>query len=37
MGDSCFVDTHAYVKAAVGDRKIVSVRGNYLVLDNRLA
>jgi len=37
MGNLCVVDTHAYVKAKTGDRKIVSVRGNYVVLDNRLA
>lgn len=36
LGDACVVDTHAFVKASVGDRKIVSVRGQYLVLDNRL-
>lgn len=36
IGESCIVDTHAQVKNNVGDRKIVSVRGQYLVLDNRL-
>lgn len=36
LGESCIVDTHAHVKASVGDRKIVSVRGQYLVLDNRM-
>jgi len=37
IGNFCVVDTHAYVKADAGDRKMISVRGNYVVLDNRLA
>jgi sugar O-acyltransferase (sialic acid O-acetyltransferase NeuD family) len=36
IGSDCIVDTHAYVKKSIGDRKIVSVRCNYLELDNRL-
>ncbi len=36
IGDHCIVDTHSYVKANVGDRKIISARGRYDVLDNRL-
>lgn len=37
LGEKCVVDSHAYVKASVGDKKIISVRGDYSVLDNRLA
>lgn len=37
LGKGCTVDTHTAVKASVGDYKIVSTRGQYLVLDNRLA
>lgn len=36
MGKGCIVDAHTAVKQTVGDGKIVSMRGNYLVLDNRL-
>lgn len=36
MGKGCIVDAHTAVKKTVGDGKIVSMRGNYLVLDNRL-
>lgn len=35
LGDRCVVDSHSYVKASVGDNKIISNRGSYLVLDNR--
>lgn len=35
MGDGCIVDAHSAVRQSVGDNKIVSVRGEYLVLDNR--
>ena len=35
MGDGCIVDAHSVVRQSVGDNKIVSVRGEYLVLDNR--
>ncbi len=37
LGKGCMVDAHTAVKASVGDFKIISVRGQYLVLDNRLA
>lgn len=36
IGNRCQVDTHSFVKADVGDRMIVAVRGEYLVLKNRL-
>lgn len=36
LGESCVVDTHSYVKQDVPDRKMVSFRGQYLVVDNRL-
>ena len=36
LGSDCIVDTHAYVKKSVGDKKIISLRGSYLELDNRL-
>ena len=35
MGDGCIVDAHSAVRQSVGDNKIVSVRGEYLVLGNR--
>lgn len=35
MGDGCIVDAHSAVKQSVGENKVVSVRGEYLVLDNR--
>ncbi len=37
LGKGCVVDTHTAVKASAGDFKIITVRGKYLVLDNRLA
>lgn len=37
LGKGCMVDAHTAVKASVGDFKIISVKGQYLVLDNRLA
>jgi len=36
MGKGCVVDAHSAVKQSVPDKKIVSVRGEYLVVDNRL-
>lgn len=36
MGAGCVVDAHSAVKQSVGDKKIVSMRGQYLVLDNRM-
>ncbi|MFY9512570.1 MAG: acetyltransferase [Rubrivivax sp.] len=36
LGRQCQVDSHAYVKADTGDRMIISVRGDYRVLHNRL-
>lgn len=36
IGDFCTVDSHAFAKATTGDRKMISNRGQYLVLDNRL-
>ena len=36
IGDRCQVDAHSYVRANVGDRMIVSMRGVYRVLLNRL-
>jgi UDP-3-O-[3-hydroxymyristoyl] glucosamine N-acyltransferase len=37
LGRGCIVDAHSVVKMSAGDFKIVSVRGQYLVLDNKLA
>lgn len=37
LGKGCMVDAHTAVKASAGDFKIISVKGQYLVLDNRLA
>jgi len=37
LGKGCTVDAHSAVKASAGDYKIISVKGQYLVLDNRLA
>lgn len=37
LGKGCMVDAHTAVKASEGDYKIISVKGQYLVLDNRLA
>jgi sugar O-acyltransferase (sialic acid O-acetyltransferase NeuD family) len=37
VGDSCIVDSHSFVKNDIGDRKIVSARGRYDVLENRMA
>jgi sugar O-acyltransferase (sialic acid O-acetyltransferase NeuD family) len=36
LGDKCVVDSHSYVRASVGDSKIVTIRGSYKVLNNRL-
>jgi sugar O-acyltransferase (sialic acid O-acetyltransferase NeuD family) len=36
IGDRCIVDSHSFVKANVDDRMIISVRGVYSVLKNRL-
>jgi acetyltransferase-like isoleucine patch superfamily enzyme len=36
VGDRCEIDTHSYVKADIEDRMIVTVRGEYRVLKNRL-
>jgi sugar O-acyltransferase (sialic acid O-acetyltransferase NeuD family) len=36
IGNACVVDAHSTVRQSVGDKKIVSVRGEYLVVDNRL-
>jgi sugar O-acyltransferase (sialic acid O-acetyltransferase NeuD family) len=35
MGDGCIVDAHSAVRQSVGENKVVSVRGEYLVLENR--
>ena len=37
LGKGCMVDAHTAVKASAGDYKIISVKGQYLVLDNRMA
>lgn len=37
LGQGCMVDAHTAVKASAGDYKIISDKGQYLVLDNRLA
>ena len=36
LGNKCVVDSHSFVKENVDDKKMISVRGNYLVVDNRL-
>ena len=36
IGKSCIVDSHSFVKASLGDRKIISARCKYLVVDNRM-
>jgi len=36
IGDRCEIDTHSYAKTNVEDRMIVTVRGDYQVLKNRL-
>ena len=36
LGDMCIVDSHSYVKSQVEDKSIVSLRGDYVVLKNRL-
>ena len=36
IGDRCTIDSHSFVKSDVGDRMIVSVRGQYKVILNRL-
>lgn len=35
LGSDCVVDAHSAVKQSVPDKKIISTRGAYLVLDNR--
>lgn len=35
VGNNCTIDSHSYVKASVGDKKIITNRGSYLVLNNR--
>jgi len=35
LGSDCVVDAHSPVKQSAPDRKIISTRGQYLVLDNR--
>lgn len=37
LGAACVVDAHSAVKQSTPDRKIISTRGQYLVLDNRSA
>lgn len=37
LGSNCVVDAHTPVKQSTPDRKIISSRGQYLVLDNRTA
>jgi sugar O-acyltransferase (sialic acid O-acetyltransferase NeuD family) len=37
LGVGCTVDAHSAVRQSAPDRKIISVRGQYLVLDNRMA
>lgn len=36
VGNRCVIDSHSFVKSDVGDKKIVSCRTNYVVLENRL-
>jgi sugar O-acyltransferase (sialic acid O-acetyltransferase NeuD family) len=36
IGDGCVVDSHSFVKSNIGDSKIVSARGRYEVLENRM-
>lgn len=36
IGDDCIVDSHSFVKSNIGNRKIVSARERYDVLENRL-
>ena len=37
LGSNCVVDAHSPVKQSAPDRKMISTRGQYLVLDNRTA
>ena len=37
LGADCVVDAHSAVKQSAPDRKIIATRGQYLVLDNRIA
>lgn len=37
LGANCVVDAHSPAKQSTPDRKIISMRGQYLVLDNRAA
>lgn len=37
LGARCTVDAHSAVRQSAPDQKIISVRGQYLVLDNRMA
>ncbi len=36
VGERCTIDSHSYAKADTGDRMIISARGEYRVLSNRL-
>jgi UDP-3-O-[3-hydroxymyristoyl] glucosamine N-acyltransferase len=36
LGSDCIVDAHSAVRQSEPDNKMISVRGQYLVLDNRL-
>jgi len=36
LGDGCIVDSHSFAKVDASARKIISVRGQMLVVDNRL-
>lgn len=35
VGNRCTVDSHSYVKASIADKKIITTRSNYQVIDNR--
>lgn len=37
LGAHCVVDAHSPVRQSAADRKVISMRGQYLVLDNRTA
>jgi len=37
LGEACVVDAHTAVRQSTGAAKIISTRGQYLVLDNRFA
>lgn len=36
LGDTCVVDSHSFAKSSTEDRRIITIRGNYQVLNNRL-